>query len=87
MCLPVRPRHGRHIECGLHPALDLEAVDAGVDQIRNVSDHAEILGVKNIGSRAHFHRPEDIRPAGSPPSPHISSGRDGYRLPGWRPFR
>ncbi len=47
---PVGSSHGGHIESGLHATFDLEAVDAGIDEIRNMADHAEILGVENVGS-------------------------------------
>ena len=48
--LAIRAGHGCHIECGLHATLDLEAVDTGIDQLRNVLDHAQILGVENVGA-------------------------------------
>ena len=48
--LPVGSRHRRHIERRLHAALHLEAVDSGINQFRNVPDHAEITGIENVGS-------------------------------------
>ena len=52
--LPVCPGHGGHIQGRFHAPLDLKAVDAGFDHLRNVLDHTEILGVKNKGSPVVF---------------------------------
>ena len=52
--LPVGSRHRRHIERRLHPALHLEAVDSGINQLRNMPDHAEIAGIENVSSPLIF---------------------------------
>ena len=41
--LALRPHRHRHIIRIFHPPLDLEAVDAGIDQIRDMLNHAQIL--------------------------------------------
>ena len=47
--LPVGPRHCCDIEGSLHPPFDLQAVDARVDQLRDMLDHAQVLGIENVG--------------------------------------
>ena len=51
---PIRSGHGCHIQCRLHSSLNLIAVDSRVQQIRNMFNHAKILGVKDVSSSLVF---------------------------------
>ena len=44
--------HASRVVRGLVAALDFEGIDAGLDKLRNVLDHAHILGIVQIGTAA-----------------------------------
>ena len=50
----VSSGNSRHIERCFHPSFNLEAVNSGIQKIRNMLDHAEIFGIKNISSSFIF---------------------------------
>ena len=52
--LPVGPGHRGHVKGRLHAAFDLEAVDPRFQKLRDMLDHAEILGIENKGAPLIF---------------------------------
>ena len=53
-CLAVCSGNRRHIESRFHPPFDLQAVHPGLDQFRDMLNHAQILGIENISSAFIF---------------------------------
>ena len=50
----IRSCNRCHIEGRFHSAFDLKAVNPRIKQIRDMFDHAKILGIKNIGASFIF---------------------------------
>ena len=53
-CLAVSSGNCCDIESGFHTAFYLQTVDSAVNDIVHMLDHAEILGIKDIGSSFIF---------------------------------
>ena len=53
-CLAVSSCHRCHIKCSLHTTLDLQAVHTCFHQIRQMIDHAQIFGIKDVSSSLIF---------------------------------
>ena len=53
-CLPVCPGNNCYIQCCLHTSFYLERVDSCVNHIRDMLNHAEVLGIKDIRASVIF---------------------------------